>query len=183
MRVEIFHPLLKNGVDARNHRRGIQLPVGIAGKLAGRHQHGIDYRVAALRIAAIERLVGCGDDDIAADQGIGFRGSHPRRQQIFSRLRYLDMRVHRAVLLRQAGDVEIGAVVGIEMRSQCQCLADGDYPGAADAGDQDRVRTLDLRKSRLWNRDRAEIERGLVLVFPRGCPADGHQRRTESFQA
>ena len=46
---------------------------------------------------------------------------------------------HRAVLLRQAGEVEDGAALAFEVRGHADQRADGDDAGAADAGDQDAV--------------------------------------------
>ena len=66
-------------------------------------------------------------------------GRDAHRVQILRRRGDAHMAHHRAVLLRQAGEVEHGAALAFEMRRHAEQRADGDDAGAADAGDEDAV--------------------------------------------
>ena len=50
------------------------------------------------------------------------------------------VRGDRAVLLRHPGHVQHGHAFALQVRSHPEQRADGDYAGAADAGDEDVVR-------------------------------------------
>ena len=53
-----------------------------------------------------------------------------------------DVAVDRAALLREAGHVDDADALALEMRRHAEDGADGDDAGAADAGDDDAVRTV-----------------------------------------
>jgi hypothetical protein len=56
---------------------------------------------------------------------------------------------HGAALLRQAGHVEHGDALAVEVGGHADQGADGDHAGAADAGDEDAVGLGEARGSRL----------------------------------
>ena len=62
-----------------------------------------------------------------------------------------------AALLRQAGHVQRGAALALQMGRHAQQRADGDDAGAADAGDEDAVGLVERRQLRL--RQRGELRR------------------------
>ena len=77
-----------------------------------------------------------------AEQQIGAAGGDAHRIKVFRLRREPHVAHHRAVLLRQPGDVEHGAALAFEMRRHAEERADRDDAGAADAGDEDAVGPL-----------------------------------------
>ena len=60
----------------------------------------------------------------------------------------LDVAVDRAALLGEAGHVDHAAALALEMRRHAEDRADGHDAGAADAGDDDRMKVLVERRDR-----------------------------------
>jgi hypothetical protein len=70
---------------------------------------------------------------------LGFAGGDARRMQRSWRLGDAHVGHHGAALLRQAGHVEHGDALAVDVGGHAEQGADGDHAGAADAGDQDAV--------------------------------------------
>ena len=99
LRVENERLVAKRVFQAFDQFVGVHAPVGIAGEIGGRRQIGGDHRA---RLAALElgdRFVARGDDEVAADQRVGFAGGDAGRMQRAGFMRDAHMRGHRAVLL------------------------------------------------------------------------------------
>jgi hypothetical protein len=90
----------------------------------------------------------------------------------------------RAVLLREAGEVERRASLAFEMRRHSEQGADGDDAGAADAGDEDVVGLLQRprRRDRQIAEQIVDGERRLDRPF-RPAAVHGDKARAKTFDA
>ena len=136
--------------DHRLHARQRKLPIRIAREIGRRRFRAIHHHPRAAGLHAGQGVRRSGDDDIAADHGIGFAGGYAHGMNGFRIIADADMGKHRAALLRQSGHVEHGDALAVDVRGHPDQGADGDHAGAADTGNQNAVCLGRRVKSRLW---------------------------------
>ena len=86
-----------------------------------------------------ERLLAAGDHQIAAQQQLRAAGRDAHGLDVVRARRDAQVAEHRAALLGEAGHVEHGGALALEMRRHAEQRADGDHAGAADPADHDAV--------------------------------------------
>src|SRR5579862_611324 len=90
---------------------------------------------------------------------------------------------HRAVLLRQAADIEHGAAFAFEMRRHAEERAQRDDAGAADAGDEDAIGPLQRRRFRLRQTSKQTVVRRKSAELARDGAAHGDKARAKALEA
>src|SRR4051812_999990 len=91
---------------------------------------------------------------------------------------------HRAVLLRQAGEIQRRAAAAVDMGGHAEQRADGDDAGAPDAGDEDVVRRLQLsgRRQRQVGEQLSGIDRRRLHAL-QAAAMHGDKARAETLDA
>lgn len=112
---------------------GAGVPVGVARKFGCGRDFAAEHGVAAPGREHGHGLVARGDDQVAADQRVGLAGAYARRRELLGARREVQVRIDRAVFLRQAHHVEREAGRAIDVGRHGQHLAYGHDAGAADA--------------------------------------------------
>ena len=135
--------------DRALERLGRQAEVGVAGEVAGHHFVGVDHGVAPIRSEREQRLLAAGDDQIAAEQQARAAGRDAHRLDVLRARRDAQMAHHGAALLGEAGHLEHGRALALEMRRHAEQLADGHDAGAADPANDDAVALVQRRQLRL----------------------------------
>src|SRR5207244_7580791 len=119
---------------------------------------------------------------VAAEYEIALAGRNANGVDILRALGDTDMAVDRAALLREAGLIDDADTLAFEVRRHAEHAADGHDPGAADAGDDDRIGLRD-RGLHGFGERRQVCRRfnGLAALELRAL--DGHEGRAETLQA
>ena len=130
------------------HRAGFEVDVGVDDEARRRQQVGIDDRARHAALGPAQCRDAGGDHDVAAENEIGAAGCDADGGEIVRIGRDADVAHHRAVLLRQSGEVERRARLAVDMGCHAEQRADGDDAGAADAGDEDVVGAVERRRCR-----------------------------------
>jgi hypothetical protein len=128
----------------RLHRVHLEIDIGIHHEACGRLQIGVDKGACDAALGTAQRRGPCGDHDVAAEDEIGAAGRDADARDVFRARCDPDMAHHRAVLLRQPGEVQRRAASAIDMRGHAEQGADRNDAGAADAGDEDVVGRVEL---------------------------------------
>ena len=127
-----------------------------------------------------ERLVARRDDQVRAEQEIHLPRGNSHAVQPLAIRRDPHVRQHRAVLLREAGLVELHDVLAFEMRREPEQAARGHDAGAADARDENVVHGTVLGPPRLGQaRQNLGRERPRRIAF-RTLERD--EARAETFE-
>ena len=162
----------------------LEIDVGIDDEARGRQQVGIDDRARHAALGPAQRRDAGGDHDVAAEDEIGAARRDADGGEIVRRRRDADMAHDRAVLLRQAREVERRAGLAVDMGGHAEQRADGDDAGAADAGDEDVVGAVERRRGRQRQigEQRRRIGRGTVGL-PQLAAMHGDKTRAKALDA
>ncbi len=132
--------LVAGGVaDRLHHRLGAEIHVAVHDEGGDRLDVAVDHGLGDALLDARQRGRRGGHDHVAAQHQVGAAGGDAHGVEILGLGREADMAHHRAVLLREAREVEDGTALAFEVRRHADQRADGDDAGAADAGHQDAV--------------------------------------------
>jgi hypothetical protein len=103
--------------------------------------------------------------------------------EVFRPVGDADVAEHRAALLGEAGHVEHGDALAVQVRRHADQRADGDHAGAADAGDEDApgLRGSAGRVGSGRGAKRCSPARALALA--RAAAFDGDEARAEAVHA
>jgi hypothetical protein len=131
------------GDDGRLHLPDRELPVRIAGEVGRRRGGEIGDHPGAPRRHPGEGLAPGGDENVAPEHRVRRREADARRIERLAGIGEAQVAHHRAVLLRQACDVEHGHRLALQVRRHAQQLAHRDHAGAADSRHHQGVGAVD----------------------------------------
>ena len=116
----------------------IKLPIRVAGKFRCGHHGGVADRNRTVQIKLADGFIASRHHQIAADQRRRLAGGNACGGHVIRGARNFDMRMHRAIFLRQPRDIQVRAEPAIGMGGHRQGLAHGHNPGTADPRYQHR---------------------------------------------
>jgi hypothetical protein len=111
---------------------GGEAEVGIAGELAGHHRGAVDDGAGDAGTDLAHGVAARRHHHVAGENEVGRTGRDADGVQILRPGRDPDMAEDGAALLGEAGHVEGGAALALEMRRHAEQGPDGDDAGAAD---------------------------------------------------
>ncbi len=153
-----------------------------AHELAGDRGVAVDHHPGSALLHLGQGFVADGHDDVAADHGVGLACGDARRPELAGVGGDADMRPDRAALLGEAGHVEGGHALALEMGGHAQDGADGDHAGAADAGDQDAPGLGE--PGQVGSGQRRQVAgAGQRLALAQRAALDGDEARAEAVDA
>ena len=117
------------------------------------------------------------DDEVAADQRVGFADGDADRGDVVGALGDAAVDVDRPALLREAGHLHHARALAVEMGGHGEDRADGDDAGAADAGDDDVVGAVDRgqRRVRAGRQMSSAAVADLRIFAPSSVTKDGQK--------
>ena len=147
--------LLATGIgdDRALEPLGRQREIGIAGKIAGQELGEVDHHRGRSMLDRGEHLLVAGHHHVAAEHEIGAARRDADGVDVLRTGGDAHVAVDRAALLRQPRHVEHPDALAFEMSRHPEDAADGDDPGAADAGDDDIVGLPERGQRRLRQRN------------------------------
>ena len=160
-----------------------QLPVRVLHELGGGRNARVHHRASTGGRHLRDRLGAGGHDEVAADDQVRAAGVEPRRVQVLGPRRDAHVGGHGAVLLREARHVQYRDSLRLEVRRHADDLADGDDASAADPGDENASRVLQIGNFRLRERRQFIPGGGSGFALPEPAALDGDEARAEALQA
>ena len=160
-----------------------ELPVRVAGELGRGCFGAIDHAAGAPDGHLGQGVDAGGDHHVTADHRVGFAGGDAHGVEIFRPVGDADVAEHGAALLGQAGHVEHGDALAVQVGGHADQGADGDHPGATHAGDENAPGLAGGRQGGLGQGGEALLARlqGAPLTHP--AAFDGDETRAEAVHA
>ena len=168
------------------HRVGAEVDVAVRDEGCGRLQVAVDDRARRARLDPRQRVGGRRHHHVAAEHEVGAAGGDAHGVEVLGPGRDADVAHHRAVLLREAGEVEHRAALAFEMRRHADQRADVIDAGAADAGDQDAVGLVERRAASASARSAngsSSTSSARPLGLARRAAMDRDEARAEALDA
>ncbi len=167
------------------HAGGLEIDIAVEDERGSRRQCRVDDGARYAVLDARQRRRARRHHHVAAEDEPRAAGGDAHGVDVLGLGRQADMAHHRAVLLREAGEVEDGAALAFEMRRHAEEGADGDDAGAADAGDEDAIGLGERGGGGQGKRgegigvDGSDLARRLA----RAAAMDGDEARAEALEA
>ncbi len=173
----------ERGADGGDDVARGELHVGARGERARHRLVGVEHDLGAAGADLRQRPVVVDHDHVAAQHQVGLAGGDAHGVDLRRCARDADVRGHRTALLREAGLVEHGRALALEVPGHAEQRADGDDAGAADAGDQDVPGLREIGRERRRRQVRQALGRRDLAALARLAAVHGHEARAEALDA